>query len=71
MKDFEEGHTEIPPKKSDPVISYKETRSEESSIMCVSKSPNKHNKLLMKAVLSSKTVQRSLTVPLKLVSGSI
>merc|ERR1712126_673473 len=37
-------------KKSDPVVSYRETVSEESSIMCQSKSPNKHNRLFMKAV---------------------
>merc|ERR1712003_476289 len=30
--------------------SYRETVSEESSIMCLSKSPNKHNRLFMKAV---------------------
>merc|ERR1719425_28401 len=36
--------------KSDPVVSYRETVSEESSIMCLSKSPNKHNRLFMKAV---------------------
>jgi elongation factor 2 len=35
--------------KSDPVVSYRETVSEESSIMCLSKSPNKHNRLFMKA----------------------
>merc|ERR1712045_321551 len=37
-------------KKSDPVVSYRETVSEESSIMCLSKSPNKHNRLFVKAV---------------------
>merc|ERR1712050_521219 len=36
--------------KSDPVVSYRETVSEESSMMCLSKSPNKHNRLFMKAV---------------------
>lgn len=30
-------------------MSYRETVSEESSIMCLSKSPNKHNRLFMKA----------------------
>merc|ERR1719341_1665496 len=33
-----------------PVVSYRETVSEESSITCLSKSPNKHNRLFMKAV---------------------
>lgn len=34
----------------DPVVSYRETVSEESTQMCLSKSPNKHNRLFMKAV---------------------
>ena len=35
--------------KSDPVVSYRETISEESAVTCLSKSPNKHNRLFMKA----------------------
>ena len=50
LKDLEEDHACIPLKKSDPVVSYRETVSEESSIMCLSKSPNKHNRLFMKSV---------------------
>ena len=50
MKDLEEDHACIPLKKSDPVVSYRETVSEESSQTCLSKSPNKHNRLFMKAV---------------------
>merc|ERR1712088_240517 len=50
LKDLEEDHAQIPLKKSDPVVSYRETVSEESNIMCLSKSPNKHNRLFMKAV---------------------
>merc|ERR1712223_172090 len=50
LKDLEEDHACIPLKKSDPVVSYRETVSEESNIMCLSKSPNKHNRLFMKAV---------------------
>merc|ERR1712119_271721 len=50
LKDLEEDHAQIPLKKSDPVVSYRETVSEESSIMCLSKSPNKHNRLFMEAV---------------------
>merc|ERR1719376_1331726 len=49
LKDLEEDHAGIPLKKSDPVVSYRETVSEESSQMCLSKSPNKHNRLFMKA----------------------
>jgi len=49
LKDLEEDHAGIPIKKSDPVVSYRETVTEMSSMMCLSKSPNKHNRLFMKA----------------------
>ncbi|XP_055944093.1 eukaryotic translation elongation factor 2-like [Argiope bruennichi] len=49
LKDLEEDHACIPLKKTDPVVSYRESVQEESSIMCLSKSPNKHNRLYMKA----------------------
>ncbi|CAM4556449.1 unnamed protein product [Lepidochelys olivacea] len=49
LKDLEEDHACIPIKKSDPVVSYRKTVSEESSQMCLSKSANKHNRLYMKA----------------------
>lgn len=39
----------VAPQKSDPVVSYRETVSEESNVLCLSKSPNKHNRLYMKA----------------------
>jgi len=50
LKDLEEDHACIPIKVSDPVVSYRETVSDESSEMCLSKSPNKHNRLYMKAL---------------------
>jgi elongation factor 2 len=50
LKDLEEDHACIPIKTSDPVVSYRETVSEESTEVCLSKSPNKHNRLYMKAV---------------------
>merc|ERR1712156_273024 len=49
-KDLEEDHAGIPLKKSDPVVSYRETVQSESDRMCLSKSPNKHNRLFMKAI---------------------
>jgi elongation factor 2 len=49
LKDLEEEHACIPLKKTDPVVSYRETVLEESKISCLAKSPNKHNRLLMKA----------------------
>lgn len=49
LKDLEEDHAGIELKKSDPVVTFRETVQEESSIVCLSKSPNKHNRLHMKA----------------------
>lgn len=49
LKDLEEDHACIPIKKSDHVVSYRETVSEESNVLCLSKFPNKHNRLYMKA----------------------
>jgi len=50
LKDLEEDHAGIPLKKSDPVVSYRETVKSASSQTCLSKSPNKHNRLFMTAV---------------------
>merc|ERR1712174_151030 len=50
LKDLEEDHACIPLKKSDPVVSYRETVSGASAQTCLSKSPNKHNRIFMKAV---------------------
>ena len=50
LKDLEEDHAGIPLTKSDPVVSYRETVDAESSELCLSKSPNKHNRLFMKAL---------------------
>jgi len=49
LKDLEEDHACIPLKVSEPVVSYRETVSEESEILCLAKSPNKHNRLYIKA----------------------
>jgi len=48
LKDLEEDHACIPIKKSDPVVSYKETIGGKCDMMCLSKSPNKHNRLFCK-----------------------
>ena len=49
LKDLEEDHACIPIKVSDPIVSYRETVSKESEFMCLSKSPNKHNRIYLKA----------------------
>lgn len=48
LKDLEEDHAGIPIVKSDPVVSYRETVSQEGQIG-LSKSPNKHNRLFVSA----------------------
>merc|ERR1712167_545158 len=48
LKDLEE-FCGIPLHTSDPVVSYRETVSVESSMTCLAKSPNKHNRIYMKA----------------------
>merc|ERR1711907_853837 len=49
LKDLEEEYAKCPLKKGNPVVSYKETVTNESSQQCLSKSPNKHNRIFMKA----------------------
>ena len=49
LKDLEEEYACIPIRKSDPAVSYRETVSEVSSQMCLSKSSSKLNRLFCKA----------------------
>ncbi|KAI8084892.1 elongation factor 2 [Halteromyces radiatus] len=50
LKDLEEDHAQVPLKVGDPVVQYRETVTAESSIDCLSKSPNKHNRIYMRAM---------------------
>ncbi|KAF8929162.1 Elongation factor 2 [Dissophora ornata] len=49
LKDLEEDHAQVPIRKSDPVVQYKETIQAESTVIALAKSPNKHNRIFMKA----------------------
>lgn len=49
LKDLEDDHAGIPLRISDPVVSYRETVTTESSMTALSKSPNKHNRLYVTA----------------------
>ncbi|KAL3897875.1 MAG: hypothetical protein SGCHY_003113, partial [Lobulomycetales sp.] len=49
LKDLEEDHAQIPLKKGNPVVQFRETVTTESSMTCLSKSPNKHNRIFMTA----------------------
>jgi elongation factor 2 len=50
LKDLEEEFAKCEIQKGEPVVTYKETVQAESNQMCLSKSPNKHNRLYMKAM---------------------
>lgn len=49
LKDLVDEYARCEIKVGDPVVQYKETVTGESSQMCLSKSPNKHNRLFVKA----------------------
>ena len=49
FQDLQEDHAGVPLKISDPVVPYRETVKAESSIVALSKSQNKHNRLYVKA----------------------
>ncbi|KAK9765027.1 translation elongation factor 2 [Basidiobolus ranarum] len=49
LKDLEEDHAQVPIKIGNPVVPYKETVQTESTVTALSKSPNKHNRIFMKA----------------------
>jgi elongation factor 2 len=49
-KDLQDDHAGVPLKISDPVVGYRETVKAESSIVALSKSQNKHNRLYAKAL---------------------
>ncbi|CEI86082.1 Putative ZYRO0D11044p [Rhizopus microsporus] len=50
LKDLEEDHAQVPLKVGNPVVQYRETVTAESSIDCLSKSPNKYNRIYMRAL---------------------
>lgn len=49
LNDLQNDHAGIPLKISPPVVSYRETVTAESSMVALSKSPNKHNRIYVKA----------------------
>jgi elongation factor 2 len=50
LKDLEEEYAKCPLKKGNPVVSYRETVTAESNQSCLSKSPNKHNRIFARAL---------------------
>lgn len=61
LKDLVDEYSGIEIVKSDPVVPYKETVSETSNQTCLSKSPNKHNKLFVVA----QPMQEELTIDIE------
>ncbi|KAK6458625.1 elongation factor [Scheffersomyces xylosifermentans] len=49
LSDLENDHAGVPLRISPPVVSYRETVESESSMVALSKSPNKHNRIYVKA----------------------
>jgi len=49
LKELEKTHAQIPLIISEPVVAYRETITQQSSIVCMAKSQNKHNRLYMNA----------------------
>eukprot|EP01133_Synstelium_polycarpum_P012956 gene12956-15225_t len=60
LKDLAEDHAGIEIKTTDPVVSFRESVEAESSITCLSKSPNKHNRLFAKAEPMSMELQNEI-----------
>merc|ERR1712050_163682 len=49
LKDLREEYAQCEFIVSDPVVSYRETVTEKSSVTCLAKSPNKHNRIYLEA----------------------
>merc|ERR1712151_1252173 len=49
LKDLREEYAQCEFTVGDPVVSYRETVSEESNQVCLAKSPNKHNRIYLVA----------------------
>ncbi len=49
LKDLEKVYAKVPIRVSDPIVSYKETVTQKSSVDCLAKSQNKHNRIYMTA----------------------
>merc|ERR1712187_356504 len=49
LKDLRDEYAQCDFVMSDPVVSYRETVADTSSIQCLAKSPNKHNRIYLKA----------------------
>ncbi|KIW02733.1 elongation factor 2 [Verruconis gallopava] len=60
LKDLEEDHAGVPLRFSDPVVSYRESVGGDSSMVALSKSPNKHNRLYVTATPLAEEVSKDI-----------
>ncbi|OLL25224.1 Elongation factor 2 [Neolecta irregularis DAH-3] len=60
LKDLVEDHAGVPLNISDPVVSYRETVTTESAGTALSKSPNKHNRIYMRAEPLTEEVSKDI-----------
>ncbi|KAG7883484.1 hypothetical protein KL938_002721 [Ogataea parapolymorpha] len=60
LSDLENDHAGVPLKVSPPVVSYRETVEAESRIVALSKSPNKHNRIYLKAEPMDEEVSQAI-----------
>ncbi len=60
LKDLEEEHANVPLRISQAVVSYRETVETESRITALSKSPNKHNRIFVRALPLSEEVSLAI-----------
>merc|ERR1719336_2360781 len=60
LKDLREEYAQCDFAVSDPVVPYRETVTEASSLTCLAKSPNKHNRIYLKAVPLDDEVSKAI-----------
>merc|ERR1719287_214140 len=60
LKDLRDEYAQCDFAMSDPVVSYRETVGQESSIQCLAKSPNKHNRIYLKAEKMSEELCKAI-----------
>ncbi|KAJ2159801.1 translation elongation factor 2 [Coemansia sp. RSA 552] len=60
LKDLEEDHAQVPIRKGDPVVGYRETVTAESYADALAKSPNKHNRIYMRAAPLGEDLTRDM-----------
>merc|ERR1712232_1120942 len=60
LKDLREEYAQCEFTVSDPVVSYRETVSEQSSVTCLAKSPNKHNRLYLESMPMPEEVSKDI-----------